>query len=303
MKAGKKRGKWEVVLEWSDRVTPNLLKETGFEFDGKRGMSDREIWYIGRSRALYELEQFDQARQLAQKGLIEFPEELFLARTAALALAGSGDVGGGAAELFPLLNHPKADAYLKADLGELEFQLGNLKEAHRLLCEAVLNPQSEQYKLGYFVTMARISLAEQQPVSAAESIALAIAIRQKEDWSIPAELSRVEKDTREMLSAQGLDWPDLPQDPRALSILCMQHWRTESTSGLKRVTGRIGRINPEKKHTFIHRDDGEKPVFTLRRDLPKNCDEGDKVEFALKPSFDRKKNEASVQAVDIRVIK
>lgn len=303
MKIAKKRGKWEVVLEWSSRVNPDLLDITPFEFEGKRGMSDREIWYIGRSRAMYELEQFDQARHLAQKGLIEFPGELFLARTAALALAGSGDVGGGTTELRRLLNHPKADAYLKADLGELEFQLGNLKEAHRLLCEAVLNPQGEQYKLGYFVTLAKISLAEQQPIAAAESIALAKAIRQQEDWSIPTELSLVEQETRDLLSSQGLEWPDLPHDPRSLSKLCMEHWRIESTIGLKRVNGRVGKINPEKKHTFLHRDDREKPVFALLRDLPRGCKEGTKIDFALKPSFDRKKNEESVQAVDIKVIK
>lgn len=303
MKAAKKRNKWDTVLEWSARVQPNQLETKGFDFDGKPGMSDREQWYLNRSRALLELDRFDEARNLALEGIQEFPNELFLARTAALALAGLGKISDGAAELRKLLNHPRADAYLKADLGELEYRLGNLDEANRLLCEAVLNPQGNQYKLGYFMTMAEIYLAKQKLISAAESIALAKAVRQKEEWSIPAKLTHLEQETIEMLESQGQVWPELPQDIHSLSRLCAGHWKAESTIGLKRVTGRVGRIYPDKKHTFLERDDGGKSVFVLVRDLPRGCSEGTRVEFALKPSFDRKKNEESMQAADVKIIR
>jgi tetratricopeptide (TPR) repeat protein len=266
-------------------------------------MSDRELWYIRHSRALLELDNHQEARQLAQKGLSEFPNELYLARTAALAMAASGDLETGAKELRPLLHHPRADAYLKADLGELEFKLGNLDEAHRLLREAVLNPQEDKYKLSNFLTLASVSLAERKPIAAAECLALAKAVRQKEEWAIPAQLIQLEQETQKMLNEQGLEWPQLPQDIKSLSRLCAQHWKTESVAGLKRTVGRVGRIAPEKKHTFLHRADGEKPVFVLLRDLPKGCIEGDRVDFALKPSFDRKKNEESFQATDIKRVK
>ncbi len=302
IKVAKKRNKWDTVLEWSARVQPKQLETKGFDFDGKPGMSDREQWYLNRSRALLELDRFDEARNLALEGMQEFPNELFLARTAALALAGLGKITDGAAELRKLLNHPRVDAYLKADLGELEYQLGNLDEANRLLCEAVLNPQGNQYKLGYFVTMAEIYLAKQKPISAAESIALAKAVRQKENWSIPAKLVQLEQKTIQMLKTRGESWPELPQDVKALTKLCAEHWKAEAVVGLERVTGHVGRLDPEKKFTFLHRDDGKKPVFVWLRNLPKQCTEGTKVEFALKPSFDRKKNESSIEAADIKII-
>ena len=200
-KAAVKRSKWDVVLEWSGRVKADQLDIKAFEFEGKSGMSDRELWYIRRSHALLEIGQCDNARQLAQTGLSEFPNEFFLARTSALALAGSGNIAGGANELRRLLSHPRASAYLKADLGELEFQLGNLDEAHRLLCEAVLDPQGNEYKLGYFLTMAEIALAKGKPVAAAESLALAKAVRQKEDWSIPEKLISLEQKTLGVLKS------------------------------------------------------------------------------------------------------
>jgi len=94
-KAAGKRGKWDVVLDWSGRVQPGQLDVKANEFDGKQGMSDREVWYIRRSHALLELGQCEEARRVAQAGLTEFPNELFLARTAALALAGAGNITGG----------------------------------------------------------------------------------------------------------------------------------------------------------------------------------------------------------------
>lgn len=302
VKAAKKRGKWDTVMEWSGRIEPGQLEAKAPDFNGRPGMSDQELWYINRSHAMVELGRFEEARQVALEGLQSFPNELFLARNAALALAGAGQVGEAAGELRKLLTHPRADAYLKADLGELEFRQGNLDEANRLLCEAVLNPQGDQYKLGYYMTMAEIYLAKNQPVSAAESLALAKAVRQKEEWSIPAKLIQLEQKTTAMLKAQGLSWPDLPHDLKALSRYCAEHWKREASIGLKRVTGRVGRIDPEKKFVFLLRDDGERNVFANQRDLPRGCKEGTRVEFALKPSFDRKKNEETWQAADIKVI-
>lgn len=301
-KAAKKRDKWDIVVDWLKRIHPDQLDKEAKEYNGKKGTSDREQWYIHYSHALIELEHFEEARRMALEGLQEFPGELFLARNAALALASSGDINGGIRELQPLLNHPRSGSYLKADLGELEFKLGHLDEAQRLLCEVVLSPQGNQYKLGYFLTLAEVALARQNPLAAAESLALAKVVRQEQDWSIPARLIQLENETKRMLKAQNLLWPDLPTDSKSLTRICAQRWKADTTAGLKRITGRIGRIDLDKKHTFIHRDDGEKPVFVLLRELPRGCQEGTKVNFALKPSFDRKKNEESFQAVDVRIV-
>lgn len=302
VKAAKKRDKWDIVVDWLKRIPPAQLDKEAKEFNGKKGTSDREQWYIHYSHALIELERYEEARRMALEGLQEFPGELFLARNAALALASSGDINGGIRELRPLLNHPRGGPYLKADLGELEYKLGHLDEAQRLLCEVVLSPQGNQYKLGYFLTLAEVALARQNPLAAAESLALAKVVRQEQDWSIPVRLIQLENETKRMLEAQNLLWPDLPTDSKSLTRICTQRWKADTSAGLKRITGRIGRIDPDKKHTFIHRDDGEKPVFVLLRELPRGYQEGTKVDFALKPSFDRKKNEESFQAVDVRIV-
>lgn len=301
MKVAKERGKWEIVREWSDKVKPQDLKDEANIFDGKKGMSDRETWYVTRSRAFLELGQFTAARQLALEGRGVFSDDVFLARTAALALAQSGDVAGGATELRLLLQNRHADWYVKSDLAELELKLGNIEEAYRLTCDALLTSQEDEYKIRCFVTLAYIALSLGKLDVAAEHIALARVIRERNNWSIPSELTEIERDTRSALQAQGLSWPDLSKDEKQLSRLCHRHWRDGATEGLEKHTGVVKPFPSDRDYAFIARDDGGEDVYVKLRDLPRDCAKsGARVEFVLKKSFDRKKNRDSFQAVHVR---
>jgi tetratricopeptide (TPR) repeat protein/cold shock CspA family protein len=304
MKIAKGRGKWEAVLEWASKVEGKDLSNEPRMFEGRRGMSDRETWYVGRARALLEVERYDEARSFAQQGLVEFPEELFLARTAALALARSGNVQGGADELHKLLTHKRADWYMKADLAELEYRLGNHAEAYRLMCEAVSNPQEDKYKLSCFVTLGEIAMALGKLNIAAEHVALAKAVRAANNWSIPADLVQLEKAVQGGLNAIGQTWPELPQSVEQLSRVCQQRWLEGVTAGLEFIRGTLGAINPDKPFAFIKRVDGDENVFVILKDIPRKCAyEGAWLEFTLKKSFDKKKNRESVQAANIRCAK
>ena len=61
-------------------------------------------------------------------------------------------------------------------------------------------------------------------------------------------------------------------------------------------------LPPDKKHGWILGDDGNR-IFFLQRELPPHLrKEQLRVSFLLKKSWDRKKDRASDNAVDIRVI-
>lgn len=301
-KVAKARGKWDIVLEWLDKVKPEDLSTEPMIIDGKRGMSDRETWYVRRASALFELGRFTEARAQAQSGLNEFPDEIFLRRTAALALANSGDVAAGASEMRALLEHRRANWYVKADLADLEYRLGNYQEAYRLMCAAISNSQDDRFKLGYFVTLAQIALKLDKPEIAADHIALAKAIRIQESWSIPNTLKAIEQETQATLSAQGKSLTDLPTDVKDLAKRCHRHWRGETNTDSGHIRGIVKSIPTDKPFTFIKRDDGGEDVFVLVRDLPRDLQAGGCVEFMLAKSFDRKKNKESVRAVNVRSI-
>lgn len=303
MKVAKGKKKWDIVLEWADKIVPTELSSDARIFDGKRGMSERETWYVGRSRALLELGRFDEARVFAQQGIVEFPDELFLARTAALALAGKSEFDESANELRKLLNHRRADWYVKADLAEVEYSRGNNTEAYRLMSDAVSNSQDDEYKLGCFVTLGKIALDMGKLEIAAEHVALAKAVRAANNWSIPTGLLQLEQVVNKAFRNVNQSLPVLPSDLKELSRICHQRWRDGAAEGLEFIRGTLKPIDPTKPFAFIKRDDGKEDVFVLLRDVPREFShEGARLEFVLEKSFDQKKNRESTKASKVRCL-
>lgn len=302
MQVAKARKNWEVLLQWADRLRPEDLGSEPTVVNGKRVMPQRESWYVNRARALLELGRHAEARQVAQAGLAEFRDEIFLRRTAALALARSGDLAAGIAEMRALLSHPRADWYVKAELAEMEHQAGNHAEAYRLLCDAISDPrQSDEFKVEYFLTMARIALAVGKLDVAAEHIALNKAIRMDRNWGLPVELLKLEKKVHEALQTSKHAWPELPKDTKQLSALCHRRWQEGAREGLQLLHGTVKPYPEGRQFTYIQREDGGDDVFVLVKDLPLTCRRGgSRVEFALKTSYDRKKERESVQATHVR---
>jgi len=134
---------WEVIAEWAAMINPERLSDskrvTG---EGKTFMSEREEWFVGLARALMETGRYEEARRMAQEGLKQFPGEIFLLRTSALARFHGGDFEAGAAEMRNLRHLPRFDWYMKAELAEMESYLGHKEEAYRLICEALENPRT-----------------------------------------------------------------------------------------------------------------------------------------------------------------
>lgn len=300
MKVAKARGRWNIVLEWADKLRPEELSPDAPLLNGKRGMSDREAWYLNRARALLELNHFEEARAQVQAGLQEFPNEIFLMRTAALARARSGDSQGGLEEMRALIHHRRADWYVKAELAELESLAGNHTNAFRLMCEALGNPQEDQFKLGHALTLAQIALALHKPEIAADHLQLVKLIRVREGWSVSEELQSLEQQTRQEFAAQKNTPPVLSDDLQEISKRCHRHWREGATLGMERVRGVVKSIPTDRPYTFIRREGGGEDVYVLVRDLPRNTKAGESVEFVLQKTIDQRKNKESAIAKDIR---
>ncbi len=299
---------WDVVAEWAAMINPERLSDrkraTG---DGKTFMSEREEWFVGLARALLETGQYGEARRIAQDGLTQFPGEIFLLRTSALALFHGGDYEAGAAKMRGLRHLPRFDWYMKAELAEMESCLGHEEEAYRLLCGALENRQDDKFKLHAFEVLADLALRLGKPVIAAAHIVLAGAIRMKEGWKKPATLEELEGRTRAALTAVGEEWPALPEEVRALSRHCRALRAGEKTKeenggdGGRRYIGTVTKVDPERLFTFIKPDGGGEAVFVTVRDLPQECARnGARVTFDLEESFDRKKNRASVRAAAVK---
>jgi tetratricopeptide (TPR) repeat protein len=296
------QSRWDVIVEWAPKIKPDQLDaKKRSTSEGKEYMSEREEWFVSYSRALLETGKFQLARQVAQEGIQEFPNEIFLLRTAAWAQFRSGNQQKGAEEMRSLLNHPRCDWYVKAELADMESQLGNPEEAYRLVCQALQNRQEDKYKLGSFETIARLALQMGKLEVAAAHITLAKSIRTQQGWKIPVDLTQLEQQLRLAFKEKLQEYPTFPEDPRELSRRCSLFWREGSAAGLERFIGIVMRVVSERKFTFIQPSSGGENVFVFLRELPRDCaHEGARVEYSLEKSFDQKKNRESYRAIQVR---
>lgn len=304
IKAAKEKKDWNAVLIWANKINPEELSGEAIENTQKNGMSEREIWFVNRSRALLELGRYEESRHCAQAGLQFFPNEIFLKRTAALALYYSGDIENSAIEMRALLSHPRCDWYIKAELAAIEYQRENYQEAYRLICQAVgYTRQNIEYKVDYFLTLAKIALELGKLEAAYYHIQLIKVIRKNQNWSMPTEVYSVEKKINGLLRTQNKEKIEPTADLNKLVEICRREWQKGKEEGIEFIRGTLKDYPPDRKYSFIKRDDEGEDVFVLVKDLPKNCTKpGSRVEFTLEKRFDEKKKRESFRATNVRCV-
>ncbi len=94
-------------------------------------------------------------------------------------------------------------------------------------------------------------------------------------------------------------------DPPPVSVAlrpCRSTWQKTIENAHPRQRGQVISLNEEKRYGFIQDQEGKRIHFNFRafRGQPEL---GIQVEFQLEESFDRKRNEQSVSAVQIRPLR
>ncbi|RLB76245.1 MAG: hypothetical protein DRH24_18220 [Deltaproteobacteria bacterium] len=303
VKVAKAKGKWAVVSEWCDRLDPLQLSTEPNTVGERKTMPDRERWYFAKVKALVKLEQWAEARRLALEAAQAFPRRIDFRRWAAQARAGEGDAVGGIEELEKLARQGDPPWYIMADIAQMQHQLGEVEAALQRACKAALAPGEDKAKVRLFLLIAEIGLATGRPEIAAWHVALTKAVRRREGWPIRGELVQLEKRVTDALAQTDAPWPDLPGDAEGLLRGCEKIWHEQAMAGLERKTGVICHLPEGRKYGFIKPDDGGPNIYFRRREIPRRyAVVGQRVEFAIEPSYDPKKKQESVKAVDIRPI-
>lgn len=307
LKVAKNDGRWDEVLEWANLVEPEQLEVKPFipsGPDSKEIMPDREIWYIAKVRALFELGHYDESQALALAAQRDYPDEFFLKRTAAMARAKSGDVQGGYEALVSLQHHPRADWYIYSDIAELELDRGRNREALQWLVKAMDNRVPLRNKVSVVTLIAQVALSLEMTEMSYDHIQLAISIREREGWPIKDKDRQLEQHIVSSMKSIGVAAKAEQRDIRKFEQACRNHWDAITNEGKKKLKGIVKRIPSDKKFTFISTDDLNEDVFVRVEDIPKQCrTEGARVEFYLEESFDKKKNRNSYRASRVTCVR
>lgn len=296
---------WRWVAEIAQTINPNeLSSEKRTNSDGKSYMSEKEDWFINAAHANLKCGQFKKAIEIAAKGLDSFPNELFLLRTIALAKFQSGDAQTGAEVMRPLLNHPRCEWYIRSELAEMEVHLGNQEEAYRLLCQALLSKQEDQFKVKNLETFASLAMKMNKLEEANCALAFANTIRTNAKWTIPNSLTNLRRECQAAFQKAGVKQPEITASQTDLARTCDKIWSEGALEGMERFRGKVTQIRSDRKYAFIKPDSGGESAIVFLRDLPRDCAVEDvTVEYSLEKSFDVKRNKDSFKAVQVRKIK
>jgi len=307
IKTGKKTNNpdWKTIAEFADKIDPaSLSTEKRKNNDGKQYLSEREDWYVNAAHAHLKCGDFDRAEEIAKEGLLLFKDEIFLIRTIAHAQFQSGDVQNALETMRPLLNHPRTGWYIRSELAEMEIKQGNLAEAYRLLCQALLTKQDDKFKVNDLETFASLANRMEKLTEANTALAFAIAIRTGAGWSLPESLKAAQRECKLAFQNAGIGQPEPAEDLKVLAKKCYSIWNEGALEGVERQRGKVTQVRPDRKYAFIQPLDGREGVIVFMRDLPRDCAvDGIVVEYSLEKSFDIKKNRDSFKAVQVQKVK
>jgi tetratricopeptide (TPR) repeat protein/cold shock CspA family protein len=304
----KKKMEWEVVSEWCDRLDRAMLDAgTDRQSGTARKISDLERWYFAKVKALLSLRRWEEAESFARAASGRFPRRGDFSRWAARARAEQGDIAGALDLLSPLCEKVKIEWYFLADYAEYLQRSGETGKAYGNACRAAISFGEVKTKVNLIAQLADYAFALGKRDVASRHLALALAIRRKENWPVTGALERL---------ASRLGVP-MPKDFRAetdsalVALLeeCRRDWKEgvrdfcETVPGENVVLhrGKISQFLEGRPYAFIREDGGGREIFVRTDDIPKECRAvGAMVEYRIVPSFDAKKGKASVRAVDLR---
>ncbi|NLI75948.1 MAG: hypothetical protein GX442_05830 [Candidatus Riflebacteria bacterium] len=309
LEAAKAQKDWEGVIRFCQLVRPADLDGNPRLINGRKIPSERESWYYALLKALLAAHRFAECRTWAAQAAQEFPRRLDFARWRALAAIEAGDPATGRAELEALTTQPRCPWYVEADLARLLHEENETDAAWDRAIRAMRSQGETKAKVNLIGLLAVLAEQRQNAEAARDHLVLAVVIRQREDWGLPAALTA-------LIHRYPLPDP-LPAFPAALQA-CRRWWgeapgaaapaAATNPAGPETVLaqdcqGTLILRDPTAPFGFIRSPSFEGNVFVLTRDLPADCRQhGAILIFTAVRSFDRKKNREGVRATRIRPV-
>jgi tetratricopeptide (TPR) repeat protein len=269
------------------QIDPDKL---GTEFRGDYP-SNAARWHLGMTKALEELEEWDDLlatceRALAADGLRD--EDIrWIRRRRAFALEHLGRPDE-AVDILDDLRRHVSDWWADADLARVLRAAGRTQEAMDTGRLALDKPGPLAAKWRTVMLVGELLIATDEEL-AHQHLQLARHLRQKEGWPPHRELEEIS----ERAGVQG-------PPPEHFDITSLGGtWRNAVDPA--RMSGVVKAILSGEQSGFLSLDDGGDIYFAMPRNGTESAPPvGTVVTFRLVDAFDRKKNQPSKKAIDVR---
>ncbi len=308
LKVAKNSNNWEKVNEWIVKIEPNILSiNPSVNELGKEGWSDQSQWYNYRIRGFYEVGRYKEAIALVDEIGNQFPKQnKFFLRLKALSLSGLGRLED-AEKLYSSLCRQRPDWWMLHEYANILKSLDKNDEALIMMCKAALACSKLQNMISLFENIGIICEKMYLYKEARAHHVLCKHIRIQNGWNLPSQLIEDISSINEILHNEN-EQKTLNGAYGECKLFWNEHLsakhveiRDSKPKIRNNLNGKI-KLGPSyQKYCFIISEHNE-AIFCYREDLPVGSNDGDKVIFDSKASFDKKKNQESWKACNVKKV-
>jgi len=267
LKLGLKIAKEHVVQDYlftndfCDLFNPDKLsmEPNIYEWEGKKNelASDREKWYSEKSKALFELNRFEECYNISDKALHEIDKfhnnnNLWFVRRMALSQKELGNLDEAIEKLQDVYNRKK-EWFIQKEIAELYFEKGDTDIGLKNCVEALNAKAPIEFKIGLIFLMGKILKNKGDIALAQQHFMLVKKIREEKEWKIP----------EEVLNEIGV--VEDTSTRKELQNQLVRYWRDKTPKKEMNhgVVKKILNDNERGKNGFIISEDGQDFYFTI----------------------------------------
>jgi tetratricopeptide (TPR) repeat protein len=292
-------------------VTPDELSTAPMKDDRERdGWCEQALWYNYRIRSMIEVGEKEQAIKLALEAANVFPRQAkFFKRLEALAQLRLGRFVEAELLYAKLTNGGRPDWWILKEHGHALRELGKFQDALTTMCKAALSNRKLEALVSLFSDIGFLCRQTDLKQDARNHLLLSKHIREKHGWPVSQAIcARITELNQELSDLPG------PQNFDGVLAECQKFWRRTvgaqydlrepslKSRGVKRMLkGKLKMGPSERPYCFLLSETRES-YFCRKSDLPDGVTDGVTLQFDAMPSFDKKKNQESWKAVNVRTM-
>lgn len=296
----------DLILEWTDKLNPEVLDTSTFTFNDKDGKirelpSKKEQYFMYRTKALLEKGLYKDCIASSENALnsineFHYDNDIWFKGRITLSYKALKQYEKSSELLKSILNFKK-EWFIQYEISQVYYEMDNLEEALKYSLDSTLNYGDIDKKTNVYKLLAEILNKNNKTKEAKKHIEFIYQIKKQKELKINQELQALIKnfniDTNKKLNLKELE--------EELKLM----WENLKYNNQEQLTGYINRILPNKKSGFIETENKKQYYFETRnfKDKPELIKPGQKVKFFLEQGFDKKKNIKTENAVNIKPVK
>ena len=285
------------VLRWASKIKPEFLSNAQFKPNADVTMnSNKENYYLQTTKALMEIENYDQTIKYSQDALVNIPKfnnnnDIWFKLRIAKSYKELGDYDDSIDFLKDILKH-KQDWYISRDMAENYFFKEEYDESLKWAAKAILAHDGKlESKVKLFSLIGDILEIKGFEDESIINKYMYYVIRNAKEWSIDDEL-------KELLGNYGLDLEN--KDFNSLFKAYEHMWIGLKYFGQERQYGVIDKVFENGKSGFIKSNGQSYYFYTFEfKDDKDYIYPGTEVSFYLEDAYNKSKDEMVKNAVNI----